>query len=254
MKHPLVRSFFLLFSLLFLTYQMRSAHADELIVGGDNWPPFRMMSEERNSGIDMDMWQEIGQQLGLTVKFVKCPWGRCLKMMEVGTIDAMSGLAYRKERAEYIEYISTPYYTCSTAFYVKEGEEATVNGYEDLYNFHVGYVLHSAYFMPFDTDEKIQKAGVAKEEQLPKMLVNNHIPVFIGTDCQVDYDLQLNGLGAKISKANYKPENNVELYVGISKKSKFAGRLKVFDQTIIAILVSGFHDRVKQNYYTPQGP
>ncbi len=195
--------------------------AEEFIIGTDPWPPFTIMQEGHFSGIDIDIIKELEKRLpNVTFKFKEIPWSRALHYMELGKIDAITSLAKRAAREKYILYTSPPYYSnCSSRFYLKQGNGLSIQQYTDLYRFKVGHVVNSAYFPRFDTDDKLNKYSVTHESQLLKMLENDRLDVMVGTNCQVDYHIKLSGLSGTLEQAEYKPGNNVDLYLGLSKRS-----------------------------------
>ncbi|MCP4597514.1 ABC transporter substrate-binding protein [Neptuniibacter sp.] len=221
----------LLFSAVALLPLTTSA-ADKLIIGVDNWPPFRFVTNEEISGIDHELWSRLSRRLDFEIEFFRCPWKRCLRMMEKGQIDAMSGLAWRKERAEYITYIQPHYYTCSTQLYLRHGYSRRISKHRDLHTMTVGMVGGSAYYEAFDKDKDILKINVAQEAVLPNLLLEERIDAFIGTDCQADYELQSRGISHQIDKAVFKPGNSVKLYVGLSSASKWTERINEFNQAL----------------------
>lgn len=224
-------------------------NAEQLIFGTDAWPPFRFINGNQITGFDIDLIKEVGRRLKVDVKINRCPWGRCLHQMKTGEIDMMTGLAYRKERAEYILYAEAPYFACTTLFYVKKGLEDKIRSYKDLYEYEIGYVLHSAYFAPFDKDPKLKKYGVTTEKQLLKMLVYDRLKVIIGTSCQVDYDIAVQNLWGFVRKAAYRPDNRVDLFLGVSKASGWAKKIDQINALILQMKADGFIDALKSRYY-----
>jgi polar amino acid transport system substrate-binding protein len=113
----------------------------------------------------------------------------------------------------------------------------------------IGYVLHSAYFDRFDKDDTLNKTGVAGERLLVGMLDRGRLDLMIGTDCQVDYIIKTQGLSGRIVKAAFQPGNSVDLYLGISRKSDWAGRLDEFNVIIKSLVDEGVIDRIASRYY-----
>ncbi|CAB5712660.1 substrate-binding periplasmic protein [Aeromonas dhakensis] len=193
--------------------------APTLTVATDVWPPFRIeMPDGRLGGLDMDILQQLQRRSGIRFEVKQVPWGRALKQMQTGQVDLMIGLAMTAERATFIDYLQPAYYQCRPAFYGKGTEVSTLRSYADLQGHRVGYVLNSAYFEPFDSDSRLDKHGVPTEEQLLRMVQRGHLPLMIGTDCQVDYALS-RGKEAGLRKASYQPSQPVVLYLGMSKRS-----------------------------------
>lgn len=166
----------------------------------------------------MDILQRLQSQSGVKFEVRKMPWGRALKQMQSGQVDLMIGLALTPERAAFIDYLQPAYYQCRPAFYGKADKAANVRTYEDLRSLKVGYVLSSAYFEPFDSDTQLAKDGVPTEAQLMGMVQRGHLPLMIGTDCQVDYTLSQSP-EAHLAKAPYQPPQPIVLYLGMSKRS-----------------------------------
>jgi len=215
----------------------------------DSWPPFRMIEKEPYSGIDFDVWRELAKRLNLKLIFYKYPWARCLISMKEGTVDGMIGLAKRPEREKYMYYTDTPYYTCTTVFYVLKGKSNSIQKYEDLYKYNIGLVKDSAYFNRFDNDLKIRKYPVVKELQLLQMLANDRLGAFIGTDCQADYQIIQEDYKDIFEKATYKPGNDVSLYMAISQQSIYATELPLFNETIKKIVEEGKVKEFAKKYY-----
>ncbi len=233
---------------LFLSQTVFAKH-QKISVGTDSWPPFRIHENGHMSGIDFDVWEEIETRLDFKITFMKFPWSRILHNLKSGELDAMSGLAKRSERAEYVGYTTPPYYSCSTVFYLKKGEGHLVKTYEDLYKYPIAYVANSAYFKKFDNDSKLKKHSIYSEIQLIKMLSKDRIKVIIGTDCQADYEISKLGLTSSFEKAHYKPNNNVDLYFVISKKSPFIKELHKINKVIQDMIDEGKIKEIAQKYY-----
>jgi len=179
--------------------------APTLTVATDVWPPFRIV-------------QQLQRRSGIRFEVKRVPWGRALKQMQTGQVDLMIGLAMTAERAAFIDYLQPAYYQCRPAFYGKAAAVSTLRTYADLQGKKVGYVLNSAYFAPFDADNRLDKHGVPTEDQLLRMVQRGHLPLMIGTDCQVDYALSQDN-EAGLLKAAYQPPQPVVLYLGMSKHS-----------------------------------
>lgn len=226
--------------------------ASEMTLATDDWPPFRISADSGLIGLDLDFIDEIARRTGADLRVIKMPWGRALTSMQSGAVDVMTGLAYRDERAKYIAYTETPYFKCTTSFYTLAGGGAEIKSYEDLAKHQIGFVLHSAYFDRFDNDTSLDKVGVPQEQTLIDMLVKERFAVMIGTDCQVDYFIERQGLSEKIEKASFNPGNAVDLYLGVSKKSDWAEKIDVLNKAVKDLVDEGFVDKIAQQYYGAQ--
>lgn len=236
-------------ALIFFYRPVLEGEKREFRVAIDSWPPFRMIEDSTYTGIDFDLWREVASRLDLKLVFIESPWARCLFHMKEGFVDGMIGLAKRAEREEYMYYTNPPYYKCSTVFYVLKGESDLIQEYNDLYKYTIGFVRGSAYFKKFDDDTKLLKHPRLKEVQLIKLLAHKRIDTFIGTDSQADYQIIQEGYNGMFEKAVYKPNNDVDLYMAISKKSDFAKELSKFNKVIKQILDEGKVKEFSREYY-----
>jgi len=245
------KNVFLILFFILLMFSSSNIRAQESAfkVAIDSWPPFRMIENKKYSGIDFDVWNELGKCLKLKITFIKFPWARCLFSMKEGLVDGMAGLAKRADREAYMHYTNPPYYTCTTVFYVQKGKSSLIQKYEDLYKYQIGFVRDSAYFDRFDKDTKIQKYAVVKEYQLLRMLASSRFNAFIGTDCQADYQIIQEKYQNLFEKASYKPGNHVQLFIAVSKKSIFSKELSRFNETIKQIVEQGTVREFANKYY-----
>lgn len=248
--------------LLWLCSIASSANSDNLATATQNnpigkvlrvafstWEPFRIATQGEFKGIDIDLLNQLAQMQGLKIQYIQCPWARCLLMMQTGELDLMTGIAWREERAQYIHYLSPPYYHCNTRFYIRNEDKAKLQQSSDLYNLRIGMVRGSAYYFEFDNDTKLNKHIVTQENTLLFLLSAKRIDTYIGTDCQADYELSLSRWHNQFTKAAFEPENSTLLYLGISKKSPFYKQEQLFNQSIEQIINNGFFSKVQQQYY-----
>lgn len=223
--------------------------APTLTVVTDVWPPFRMLAQDDQFyGLDIDILRQLQARSGIALELKRVPWGRALKQMQTGQADLMIGLAHTRERAAFVDYLQPAYYQCRPAFYGKPAAVAALHRYEDLKGKEVGFVLNSAYFDPFDDDSQIDKHGVPTEDQLQRMVERGHLPLMIGTDCQVDYALsQRNEAG--LVKADYRPPHPVVLYLGMSKRSPHHGLGPALAQALQEMVASGEVEGLAKAYH-----
>ncbi len=215
----------------------------------DDWPPFRVVTDRSMHGLDFDLMHELEKRMSIDVRFERMPWNRSLIQMQQGKADAMTGLARKPEREAFIYYIEPPYSFCSTVFYTHAGKGEKIRRYEDLYGKRVGFVLGSAYFSRFDEDTQMNKFGVATEDQLLRMIAVGRLDAFVGTDCQVDYEIREKGLDGALDKAAYRPGNRVDLYLGISRYSILFDRIADVEHAMRDMARDGTLDRINAAYF-----
>lgn len=222
---------------------------DTVTVATVIWAPFRIGTDHSvESGIDIDILEEIGEEMNIHFEWKLYPWARCLLSMEMGKIDIMTGIAYTEERAQYITYTDNPYYACHPAFFRLQDAPFVVNSYQDLANKKIGYSRSSAYFEPFDSDTSLRKVDVHGEEQLLQMLLHQRIDLFVGTDIQVEYDIAEQQLKKEITKVQYVPNSPIRLFCGVSKKSEFSKLWSEFNKILNRMIESGKIDSIAKEY------
>lgn len=223
--------------------------APTLTVATEFWPPFRMAGEDgRIQGLDIDILRRLQARSGIRFEVKRVPWGRALKQMQTGQTDLMIGLALTPERAAFIDYLQPSYYQCHPAFYGKAQAAASLRDYRDLHGQKVGYVLNSAYFDRFDNDANLDKHGVLTEDQLLRMVERGHLPLMVGTDCQVDYALSQHN-EAGVVKAGYRPAHTTALYLGISKRSPHHDLGPKLAQMLQEMVASGEIETLSRAYH-----
>lgn len=228
----------------------------ELIWGFSVYPPFKYKEDGEYRGIDVRLMRRIVDRLGLKLKFVDCPFKRCLSLIEEGKVDVMTALGLREEREKYVEYVYPPYNVDNKkAFYVRNGSDVEIKAFEDLYKYKIGVKTGVRYFPKFDQDEKIQKEEVYKVVHNLKKLKAGRIDAAVNTQIQMDYLIIEHGFDGKFHTTEYSGEPGRD-FIGISKKSPFANRADEFGELIkdlrssgeMSLIVDRFFDMVrKQN-------
>jgi len=220
-----------------------------LLVMTDLWPPFRMLNEQGELvGLDIDLLAQLSQRTGLQFEVRRAPWARGLAALQQGRADLMAGLAKTPEREQYIEYLPRPYHVCSPRFYAAPVQARYLRDYAQLEPLQLGYVLESAYFEPFDSDQQLRKVAVSSEEQLLEMLVRGRLQAIIGTDCQVDYALRDPRWQGQIAKAAYAPAAHTDLYIGFSRQRLRTDDYQLLSQALDELVREGWVTQAMRAY------
>lgn len=120
--------------------------------------------------------------------------------------------------------------------------------YNDLYQFKIGYSLHSAYFEPFNSDAKLHKIGISTEEQLVKMVALGRIDLIIGTNPNLAYDIKRYGFKDKVEQVNFMPPKTTPVYIGLSKKYENALLKKKIDDYLKQMINNGELKQILEQY------
>jgi len=217
-------SLFVVLSALCLLISLHSASAADkkIIMVTEEWPPFRLndaASPSGFSGIDIDIVTRLEKELGMSIEVQRHPWARALEMMRRGNADMVTGVAWTAEREVFMHYVPVSYYAVRPVFFAQKGKGETIRSYEDLYGKTIGYSLHSAYFEPFNSDEKLDKVGLSTEKQLLQVLALNRLDLIIGTEPNISYDRRRLGVVDETEPTLYRPDKKTELFITLSRKS-----------------------------------
>ena len=243
----IVRSFavFMVTAMLFPCFGWAGAQ-----VATDYWPPFVIESAGGDlKGIDIDLMRLIGKVMHIDFEIKRYPWARCLKRIESGSSDFITGVARSSERARTIVYADVPYFSCRPAFYSLASVNGNIENYEDLHGLRIGYTSNSLYFPEFDEDTSLSKHAADSEQQLLDMLMAGRLDVIIGTDCQVEYDIARRQLADMIHKEPFSPDYRVDLYIGISRKSSWKFRIMELNRILNELVRNGTVDQIANRYF-----
>lgn len=227
------------------------AQAEDIEVCVDLYPPFKMVDSSGvvTGGVDIELTDALLKNMGLTPKYTSLPWARCLRYLENGNADLVSGITKNKEREKYLFFIEPPYKTKSVkAFYVNRGDEEKFQTYDDIHNSTIGILRDAKYFDKFDTDIEITKYELSDEVSGFKMLKLNRIDAFITTEEVGDYIIESNGYRNDFGKAEYRYNQDVAVYFALSKKSKYVEKLHELEVVATELNEKGMFDEILINY------
>ncbi len=244
-------AFRFLFTVLFFLALPGLFAQSKLIMVTEEWPPFRIIDPGTPSGfvgIDVDLTEKLEKAIGLPIEIQRRPWARALEMMKSGEADLITGIAHSEERAAYILYLPTPYWSVVPVFYAQKGKGAAVLSYQDLAGKSIGYSLRSAYFEPFNSDTGLKKAGLSTEVQILKMLSLGRIDLAIGTNPNIEWDISRLGYKGLFEKVAYQPPDRTELFVGLSRASPAVSLAGVMDDSIRRMVSDGTIKAIIEKY------
>ena len=233
-----------------LTGVCHAGFAEEIRVCVDQYPPFKIIEDNKViGGIDLQLTDALTDAVGLKPVYKYYPWTRCLRNLEKGISDLVSGITKRADREQYLHYIEPPYKTKSVKiFYVNRMGKKKIDIFEDLSGLTVGVLRGSKYFDRFDNSAKIIKYDISDDLRGLKMLASKRKDAFITTEEVGDYLIKTSGLSNYIDKAGYRFNKGIEVYFAISKKSNLAGKLSEFNKKAKELKEKGVFDNIMENF------
>jgi len=114
--------------------------AGKIVVGTSaDYPPFEFVDEAGNmTGFDVDLMNEIGKRMGVTVEWTDMPFDSLIASVQEKKLDAsIAAFNYDEDRDKTVDF-SDAYYTSEDAFVVLESFAGDLSVPENLANFKVG--------------------------------------------------------------------------------------------------------------------
>jgi polar amino acid transport system substrate-binding protein len=223
-----------------------------IIMATEEWPPFRMNDPNSPSGfrgIDIDIAERLSDAIGIPIVVQRHPWARALALMRTGGADMITGVARTQEREAFMHYVPISYYAVHPVFYARKERGDAIQTYADLVDGpSVGYSLHSAYFEPFNSDDRIKKVGLSTEPQLLHALALGRIDVIIGTDPNISFDIARLGYRDALEPTRYQPPKKTELFIALSRKSPAMAHAKKIEQALKRLLANATIEAIFGNY------
>jgi polar amino acid transport system substrate-binding protein len=209
------------------------------------------------SGIDVDIVRELARRTHMDVTIIRCPWLRCLKLMETGEADLLSSAYKKPEREQYMQYFDHAYLDrLPIAFYVRKDSDIQINAYEDLYRLDrpVGVLRGASYFPRFDGDTLLKKAEISTQDQLFPMLVGRRLDVIAGYVPTANFRLITEGYQSRVRKSQFEYSERADVYMAVSKKSPLLKRFKELNDINTILLAQGVLQRIRESYYEKYSP
>ena len=232
------------FTTLVISCATAGAEGPEVIVVGDDAPPFRMIRNGRASGIYYDTIKELGRRMGFTPVFESVPQKRALIMMESGKADLMPGPNWTLGREQYMIFSKASFPSVNKAFYVKKGHRF-ITQYSDLYGQLIGVCLGKYYFTQFDADFMLQKDQVYRYEMAFEKVATGRNDVAIAPELQGDF-LVL-AMRLPLVKSPYLVKGK-RCYICVSRMSLFVHRIPELETTMQKMLEDGTMAAIHRRY------
>lgn len=208
--------------LLFFCYSpLVLANKSELIIAVYIEPPFTDFVNDEYVGEHIDTVKILAKSLNFTPVFVRCPFARCLTMVQQGNADIIIGVKKLAEREKDLIFLNPPYMVQHDPlrFFTLSSKNTTINNFDDLSKLTVGTLRGAKYFELFDQNETMIKVELTTREQLINMLLHGRIDTFIAREESILSLMNVDEYKEKFSLANYQYDTAVNSYVAISKHS-----------------------------------
>ncbi|MGE4215005.1 MAG: transporter substrate-binding domain-containing protein [Anaerotignaceae bacterium] len=133
------------------------------------------------SGYAYEYYQEIAQYTGWDYKFVIAPFSECVKMLENGEIDLMSGLDMTSDRAKYLDYSDFTFGATQLGIYTLEENDSLVfEDFDAFNNLKIGVLqgdkqINSLYKYRERHHFTIEVQNFVSQQDMEKALLNKEV-------------------------------------------------------------------------------
>ena len=212
------------YSIFFLFSNQANAEKGDLRVAVFIGPPFVDVIDNKLVGEYIEIAKLLANSVQLNIIFIRCPFVRCLSMVQHGQADMIFGLKKLPEREKSLIFLNPPYMIQHNPlrFFTLSSSQISISRFEDLNKLTIGVLRGAKYYDLFDSNNKIAKVEVTSREQLVSMLLKGHIDTFISREESIIPLLPINEYKQKISLAYYQYKQSDNSYIAISKYSEIS--------------------------------
>ena len=165
--------------ILCLMLSIPTGFAKELVVVGEQWPPFEFIDDKgKVSGIDVEIATEVFKAIGIDYRVEILPWSRAWALFKEGKVDAAFSVSRKEKRIPYTYYPNTDFWVSEYVFFViRRHKQSSFNGYQDAKNKVVGVIQGNSYNEAFWNAKLNTQVHVDLETNL-KLLADDRIDLF----------------------------------------------------------------------------
>jgi len=209
-------------AICFIVYCLAfSVIASTMKVCIDHYPPLQILSEEPK-GESIEALRKLAKLLGHKLEFIPGPnFARCLRMLELGQVDALAGLVDDPDRYRFAHFI--PYQADDSYIFVSRIDSADIVNFDDLAKHFVGITKDTKYFRQLESEQAIKKVIIKDITSGLKMLLKKRIDVIVTSKTILQgIQSELGNVEDKIKVNPYRYHTKRNLCFALSKKSKLA--------------------------------
>lgn len=221
-----------LLSLLPLLFALTCAAADDVLrVDFRERPPEMRAVDGMPSGPLISVLETAAHRLGIDLHWREAPFLRSLDDLRSGRVDLVPRALLTEQRREYIHFLpSIGNQQLNIRFVTRPGEEGRLSRYEDLYQLTLGVKRGTAYFEPFDSDEKLGRIYASDDAQLAAMFRAGRIDTIAVIDV-LPMEAQFQAMNFRAySYAHYAHQQVLGNHFGASLKRYQNDRRDLYDR------------------------
>ncbi|WP_462170327.1 substrate-binding periplasmic protein [Pseudoalteromonas xiamenensis] len=205
-------------------------------------------------GLDVDFAKALLEKAGCKYRFVSTPWGRAIKMLELGDLDLVLSVSDNPKRRAFAYFVG-PQRMENIVFAVHRDAPVELNSMEQLFALDrpVAIQRGAFYGQNFEThlaalkDPEQQFIYVADNNVKINLLKNQRISGFLEEKYNLLYQIENNPNFSEV-RINTFIVNQEPVYYAFSKKSITPEQLTQFEAAYIALQKSGELKAILKKY------
>lgn len=204
--------------------------------GHPEYPPFMWKSGDKVIGLIPEVARIVFERLGINAEFRAVGnWKRCLKMVEYGEVDLLTGAYITEERKKFATYVKTPIIEDPLVIFVWRGNEFHLEEWDDLIGKRMGSTLGDSKGEKFDRflAERMHPPPELVESRVQnyKKLESGRIDFITSGLYPATMLLKMHGYSGRIIPI-YPPIKTEYLHLAVSRKSKYHRYLSEIDKEL----------------------
>lgn len=220
----------------------------------DHYPPYYIYEEGKvPRGSLIDFVRLLAERLEIPLQLSpEIPFVRCVQMIYKGEMDITAGLLDTPERRTNLHMIAYMDHSTKAFFARSDSSYRHIERWESLAGLRIGTTHGFNYFDRFDEESLLfEKHPARSVEHTLKRLLAGRVDLAIATLGQATYLINSNqDFKERIIKVPYEHIVYNPVFIGISKRSPYANRVKDFEVLIAQMRSSGELDEIVANFYS----
>ena len=229
-----------------------SAFAQTLVLAAADSVPTAYIDNGKQSGILVDVINEVFRRAGYSVEIMIMPWARCLGEVKEGKIDGIFSVYQTRERQAFLTYAEEVLITQVQAFFVRKDSAITFDGdLNTLSDIRIGIINQTSYGSRLDS---ALERGVFKRVALANSASSNILKLLhdrvdvIPSYRHVVLD-SARSLGAAGAIKELSPAiEAIPSYLAFSNKRDYTKIIDAFNQALRSMKMDGTYDAIFNKY------
>lgn len=242
--------FLLLFLTVMCVFYVSSVFAKTYTLAMEISPPFSSLDPHNNpQGLAIELISAIVDLEDNQLETIICPFARCLKLVERGEADFISGILKTDKRSEFLSFIEPAIFNSFHGFrFYQLNSSLPISSMQDLEKLTVGVQRGALHFEAFDNNTSITKISLPSIKVLIEMLQKGRIDTFVMPQTSAEQYLRENDQHNKIRSADLTIRTKKNGYIAMSKHSKHIHELSDFSRALELLKNSGRLEKILSRY------